>query len=93
MIVLSFNWVFSNFKHSNSFIDFFIIFSSKFSIFISDKIVKGSVLSNNFFVIIFEGIGGALLFMKLNTPVAVEFTLSKNDFCVWGIGWVCWGMF
>ena len=49
-IVKSFNFVFSNFKQSTSFI-----------IFISDNIVKGSTLSNNFLGIILVGNGGALL--------------------------------
>ena len=40
---------------------------------------------------IFAGIGGALLFMKSNTPEAVEFTFSKNDWEVLFRGFSCWG--
>ena len=85
-IVKSFNLVFSNFKQSISFIDFSKIFL-KFSSFISVIIVNGSTLSKSFLVIIFVGIGGALLFKKSKTPEAVEFTFSIKDcedlFCGW----------
>ena len=90
--VKSFNFVFCNCKQFISFIEASFILS-KFSCFISDIIVKGSTLSNNFFGIIFVGIGGALLLMKSNTPDAVEFTFSKNDWddLFWRLSWFAGG--